>query len=180
MGSWLAGAALIGMFTLGTAGIGTACAQTAADHEGKSVAATERAYTHQKTKRYAHRGARKRKIHAAVNQRKLAETNGYKRLSSFTNYPALAPGLGILYVKPDTLPKGPFLSFDRKDRLVATVYMIPLKDIDERNRFDIAGTKGKDDHVTLYFNSGHPGIEMPHYHVVIWHIPKADEMRVAK
>jgi hypothetical protein len=36
------------------------------------------------------------------------------------------------------------------------------------------------DHVSLYFNAGHPGVEQPHYHIVLWHVSKADEARVAK
>jgi hypothetical protein len=32
----------------------------------------------------------------------------------------------------------------------------------------------------MYFNEGHPGVEMPHYHVVIWHVNKRGEARVAK
>jgi hypothetical protein len=32
----------------------------------------------------------------------------------------------------------------------------------------------------LYFNPGHPGVDMPHYHFVIWHVPKKEEERVAK
>jgi hypothetical protein len=121
-----------------------------------------------------------RKTHRAVNQRKVAEASGYKKLSSLVNFPAFFPGLGIIYVKPDTLPEGPFLCFDRKDHLVATVYMIPVQDIDDHKKFELAGFGGKDDHVSLYFNGGHPGADMPHYHVVIWHVSRKDEARVAK
>jgi hypothetical protein len=32
----------------------------------------------------------------------------------------------------------------------------------------------------MYFNAGHPGVEVPHYHIVLWHVPKADEASVAK
>jgi hypothetical protein len=24
----------------------------------------------------------------------------------------------------------------------------------------------------LYYNAGHPGVEKPHYHVVLWHVAK--------
>ena len=36
------------------------------------------------------------------------------------------------------------------------------------------------DHVDIYFNAGHPGVEKPHAHVVLWHVPAADEARVAQ
>jgi hypothetical protein len=81
---------------------------------------------------------------------------------------------------PETLPAGPFLSFDRKDKLVATIYMIPVQDINDRKHFDLPGFTGSSDHVTFYFNPGHPGVPMPHYHFVIWHVSKKGEASVAK
>jgi hypothetical protein len=116
----------------------------------------------------------------AENQRKIAENNGYKRLSDLVNFPKFFPGLGILFVKPGTLPLGPFLCFDRRDRLVATLYMVPIKDIDDHKSLEAPGFGGKVDHVSLYFNPGHPGVDVPHYHVVIWHVTKKEEARVAK
>jgi hypothetical protein len=26
----------------------------------------------------------------------------------------------------------------------------------------------------MYYNAGHPGVEQPHYHIVLWHVPEAD------
>ena len=26
--------------------------------------------------------------------------------------------------------------------------------------------------VSMYYNAGHPGVEKPHYHVVLWHVPE--------
>jgi hypothetical protein len=43
--------------------------------------------------------------------------------------PDFLPGLGQLYVDPQTLPAGPFLAYDHTGRLVSTIYMVPLKDI---------------------------------------------------
>jgi hypothetical protein len=96
------------------------------------------------------------------------------------NFPKFFPGLGILFVKAGSLPLGPFLCFDRKDRLVATVYMVPIKDIDDHKSLDAPGFAGPVNHVSLYFNPGHPGADMPHYHVVIWHVTQKEEARVAK
>ena len=106
---------------------------------------------------------------------------GYKRVSDLVNFPTFFPGIGVLYVRPNTLPTGPFLAFDRSDRLISTIYMIPLEDMENHKTFEkLAGFAGKGDHVTLHFNSGHPGVDMPHYHVVIWHVSEKDEARVAK
>jgi hypothetical protein len=129
-------------------------------------------------RRHVHYHRRKTVKH--VNQRKVAEAQGYKRLSSLVNFPEFFPGLGVIFVKPETLPAGPFLSFDRKDRLVTTIYMIPIQDIKNYKEINLSGFSGRSDHVTFYFNPGHPGVAMPHYHFVIWHVSKADEASVAK
>jgi outer membrane murein-binding lipoprotein Lpp len=99
---------------------------------------------------------------------------GYEPASRF-GLPDFMPGLGALYVRPGTLPAGPFLAYDRDGRLVSTVYMIPVADIVARKRFeDLAATGHPVRDVDLYFNPGHPGVTVPHYHLVLWHVPKAD------
>ena len=117
-----------------------------------------------------------------LNPRVVAERQGYKRVSSLVNFPSFFPGIGIVYVKPATLPVGPFLSFDRKDRLISTIYMLPLDQMNEHKKFDAdrSGIGGHVDHVTMYFNGGHPGVDMPHYHYVLWHVSKKNEALVAK
>jgi hypothetical protein len=126
-------------------------------------------------------GGRKRHVYRSLpNQRKIAEQKGYKRVSDLVNFPKFFPGLGVIFVKPDTLPLGPFLSFDRKDHLMATVYMVPIKDMDDHKAFQPPAFAGRVDHVSLYFNPGHAGVDVPHYHFVMWHVSKKDEARVAK
>ncbi|WP_445220754.1 hypothetical protein ACKWRH_12400 [Bradyrhizobium sp. Pa8] len=138
----------------------------------------------EQTRTTPHRSSKARRKHEVVrpppNQRKLAEKNGYERVSDLVTFPKFFPGLGIIFVKPDTLPLGPFLCFDRRDRLVATVYMVPNKDIDDHQSLEGAGSARPVDHVSLYFNPGHPGVDVPHYHVVLWHVTKKQEARVAK
>jgi hypothetical protein len=114
--------------------------------------------------------------------RVVAERQGYKRVSSLVNFPNFFPGIGVVYVKPATLPVGPFLSFDRKDRLVSTIYMLSLEQMNEHRKFDAdrSGIGGKVDHVTVYYNGGHPGVDMPHYHYVLWHVSKKNEAIVAR
>jgi hypothetical protein len=74
-------------------------------------------------------------------------------------------------VDPATLPAGPFLAYDRKGNLVSTVYMIPLKDINEHKEFkNLKTVPEKVNHVDMYFNAGHPGVPEPHYHVILWYI----------
>ncbi len=105
----------------------------------------------------------------------------YKKVSTLVKLPNFLPGIGILYVNPKTLPAGPFLAYDRQGRLVSTIYMIPLKDLDKQKEFaDLPAPGGPVDHVSLYYNAGHPGVPEPHYHIVLWHVSKAQEALVAK
>jgi hypothetical protein len=105
----------------------------------------------------------------------------YKKVSELVKLPDFIPGLGALYVNPGTLPAGPFLAYDHQGKLVSTIYMIPLKDITEQKTFDdLSAAGGHVDHVSLYFNAGHPGVPDPHYHIVLWHVPKQQEALVAK
>jgi hypothetical protein len=104
----------------------------------------------------------------------------YKKVSSLVKLPDFLPGLGTLYVDPKTLPDGPFLAYDHQGKLVSTVYMIPLKDIEAHRKIeDLKAPGGKVVSVDMYYNAGHPGVPEPHYHVVLWHVPNGDE-RVAK
>lgn len=105
----------------------------------------------------------------------------YKKVSSLVKLPDFLPGLGELYVNPKTLPEGPFLAYDHKGKLVSTIYMVPLKDImDHKKIDDLKAPGGKVDHVDLYYNAGHPGVPDPHYHIVLWHVSRAQESLVAK
>ena len=59
--------------------------------------------------------------------------------------------------------------------------MIPLKDIDGHKTIDdLKAPGGNVDHVSLYYNAGHPGVAEPHYHMVLWHVTKAQEKLVEK
>ena len=44
----------------------------------------------------------------------------YKRVSELVRFPDFYPGLGRLYVQPNTLPLGPFRAYDRQGFLVST------------------------------------------------------------
>jgi hypothetical protein len=99
----------------------------------------------------------------------------YQMVSELVALPEFIPGLGSLYVQPATLPAGPFLAYDRNERLVSTIYMIPLEDIEAQKGFDDLAVGGESvESVDLYYNAGHPGVEAPHYHIVLWHVPKDD------
>ena len=95
----------------------------------------------------------------------------YKRVSELVRFPDFYPGLGRLYVQPNTLPLGPFRAYDRQGFLVSTIYMVPIKDLDAHKIVEIVeGTPVPVNHVDIYYTSGHPGVPEPHYHVILWHV----------
>jgi hypothetical protein len=105
----------------------------------------------------------------------------YQRVSDLVPLPAFLPGLGELWVDPATLPAGPFLAYDRGGQLVATIFMIPIADLEAGTTFDnLPAPGGPVDHIDVDYNVGHPGVEAPHAHVVLWRVPVADEARVAE
>jgi hypothetical protein len=117
----------------------------------------------------------------AVAQETAPPGGDYQKVSELVTLPDFLPGLGQLYVDPATLPAGPFLAYDHDGKLVSTIYMLPVEDLNPDKRFDdLAVGTASVDHVDVYFNAGHPGVEKPHAHVVLWHVPAADEARVAE
>lgn len=117
----------------------------------------------------------------AADVSKAPPSGAYKAVSSLVKLPDFLPGMGQLFVDPATLPAGPFLAYDHDGKLVSTIYMLPIKDLNPDKRFDkLAAPGGNVDHVDVYYNAGHPGVEEPHVHVVLWHVSVADQARVAK
>ena len=115
-------------------------------------------------------------VHATPAQAQATAPPGgdYKKVSELVALPDFLPGLGTLYVKPSTLPAGPFLAYDRDGRLVSSVYMIPLKDMEAQKGFDdlVAGPGegGPRGHDVLQRRPPR-GEQKPHYHVVLWYVP---------
>ena len=60
----------------------------------------------------------------------------YKKVSELVKLPDFLPGMGTLYVDARTLPAGPFLAYDHDGKLVSTIYMIPVEDIQGKKKFD--------------------------------------------
>ena len=105
----------------------------------------------------------------------------YKAVSSLVKLPDFLPGMGQLFVDPKTLPAGPFLAYDHDGKLVSTIYMIPIAQMTPQMHLDdLLAPGGNVDHVDMMYNAGHPGVAEPHIHVILWHVPASDEVRVAK
>lgn len=94
----------------------------------------------------------------------------YIQVSDALPLPEFIPGLGTLFVDPDTLPAGPFLAYDHDGKLSATVYMTPLEDLQNGTSYDDLGVGSHTvSSVDVYYNAGHPGVDKPHAHVVLFH-----------
>jgi hypothetical protein len=105
----------------------------------------------------------------------------YKIVSSLVPLPDFVPGLGTLYVDPATLPAGPFLAYDHQGKLVSSIYMIPLKDMNGHKAFnDLKVGRERVDHVDIVYNAGHPGVAEPHYHVILWYVSPQRASQLAK
>lgn len=100
----------------------------------------------------------------------------YVQVSDVLPLPAFLPGLGALFVDPDTLPAGPFLGYDHDGKLSATIYMTPLEELENGVAYDdLAVGKHHVKSVDIYYNAGHPGVDKPHAHVVLFHDKGAKE-----
>lgn len=94
----------------------------------------------------------------------------FAQVSTLVPLPDFLPGLGTLYVDPATLPAGPFLGYDHDGKLSATIYMVPIEDLTSGTAFDGLGLGSETvTGVDIYYNAGHPGVEKPHAHVVLYH-----------
>ncbi|MDR9395737.1 MAG: hypothetical protein RI571_15715 [Roseovarius sp.] len=113
----------------------------------------------------------------AHDAEKLAEIppgDPYIRVSEALPLPDFLPGLGTLFVNPDTLPAGPFLGYDRDGNLSATIYMTPLEELENGTSYDdLAVGDHNVSEVDIYYNAGHPGVDVPHAHVVLFHDAEA-------
>ncbi len=95
----------------------------------------------------------------------------YQKVSALVELPEFIPGMGTLYVQPDTLPAGPFLAYDAEDKLVSSIYMVPLDDMQAQKELSgLAVGQDNVEQVDMYYNAGHPGVDQPHYHIVVWHV----------
>lgn len=104
----------------------------------------------------------------------------YAKVSDLVALPEFLPGLGTLFVDPASLPAGPFLGYDHDGKLAATIYMTPIEDLKNGASYDdLAVGAHEVSSVDIYYNAGHPGVDKPHAHVVLFHGEDA-KARLAK
>ena len=123
------------------------------------------------------------RMHPDSSTAPLQEPPGgkYKKVSTLVPLPDFLPGLGTLYVDPASLPAGPFLAYDHQGKLVSSIYMIPISDMDAHKNFsDLKVAQERADHVDIVFNAGHPGVAVPHYHIIVWYVSADRAAQLAK
>lgn len=105
---------------------------------------------------------------AALTEAPPAEP--YQQVSALVPLPDFIPGLGTLYVDPANLPAGPFLAYDHDGKLSATIYMTPIEELQNGTSYDDLHLGAHNvSSVDIYYNAGHPGVDKPHAHVVLYH-----------
>ena len=116
----------------------------------------------------------------ARNAEKAPPGPPYKKVSELMKLPDFISGIGTLYVDPKTLPESPFLAYHHRGRLVGTIYVIPLKDLDaQKNWSNLKDPGGRVDYVSIDYNVTHPGVPEPHYHIVLGRSEGRRETRTA-
>ncbi|AZT83422.1 hypothetical protein EHN06_07600 [Marinobacter sp. NP-4(2019)] len=115
---------------------------------------------------------------SAVDQ--MPPDKPYVQVSNVLPLPEFISGLGTLFVDPETLPAGPFLGYDRDGKLSATIFMTPLEALENGTAYDDLSVGAHNvTSVDVYYNAGHPGVDEPHAHVVLFHDEDAKQ-RLAK
>lgn len=113
----------------------------------------------------------------------LLPPGDFHKVSDLVPLPEFIPGMGILFVDPATLPIGPFLGYAKDGTLLNITFMVPLADLENRKNYpELAQSIGGFvvDHVDLEYNPGHPGVEEPHYHIVLWRVSPHDKALLAQ
>jgi hypothetical protein len=108
---------------------------------------------------------------------------GFVKVSDALKNKAMAyvPGLGTLWVNPSTLPAGPFLDYSKGGKLMGITFMVPLKEMNaHKDWIDLASNilpHVHVNHVDLDYSPAHPGVGEPHYHVNLWLVSHAEQIK---
>jgi hypothetical protein len=121
----------------------------------------------------AKRHVRMQSAASAKTKSKAPPGGNYRKVSELVRFPDFYPGLGQLWVEPATIPVGPFRAYDRNGELVSTILMVPLDDLNAHKTHEaVRGTPEPVHHIDMHFTEGHPGVDEPHYHIILWHVPQ--------
>ena len=55
--------------------------------------------------------------------------------------------------------------------------MVPLSDLNAHKKIDDLKAAGAPvESVDFMYNAGHPGVPVPHYHVILWHLANGRQL----
>ena len=90
-------------------------------------------------------------------------------------HPLLGRLRGVTRISGDVgQPQGPWLAFDRAGRVVATIFTVSMRDLAQTGLDDLRSAGRAIDHVAIYPIVTHPDVPEPEYHVVLWHVTRAE------
>jgi hypothetical protein len=81
---------------------------------------------------------------------------------------------GIHRYEPDGGPGGPYAGYDGQGRLVATVYLVPMRGLAQKGPDDFGSGGRRIDHVTIYPVDVQPDVPEARYAIVLWHVSPAE------
>jgi len=88
-------------------------------------------------------------------------------------HPLLALLPGLVRIESDGTMRGPMTAFDQAGHRVATIYVVSMRDLSQNGVDNLRGDGLAIDHVDIYPFSSVPDIPEPTYHVVLWHLSRA-------
>ncbi|MBI1734825.1 MAG: BON domain-containing protein [Candidatus Rokubacteria bacterium] len=88
------------------------------------------------------------------------------------------PGLRRIEGDPVARPRGPWAAYDAAGRLVATIYTVSMPELAQQGLEDVRPVGGAVDHVAIYPLVAHDDVPQPQYHIVLWHVSRAEAARL--
>jgi hypothetical protein len=71
-------------------------------------------------------------------------------------------------------PDGPYRGYDGAGKLVATIYTVSMRELAQHGLEGIVPSGAAVDHVSIYSIATDPDVPQPQYHVVLWHVTRAE------
>jgi BON domain len=111
-------------------------------------------------------------VRQVVNDLQVAEDAAVAALpAASVRHPVLEHLPGVARI--EQVPGGPAAVYDARGRLVATVYIVPVRELTGRGLEGLRAPQAIN-HVAIYLAGSHPDVPLPHYHVVLWHVSQSE------
>ena len=118
-------------------------------------------------------------VRAAARADSSSSTGGSDYVAAMPGVPETLSGVteqfpGIRRYEPDGRPGGPYAGYDRNGRLVATVYLVPMRGLAQKGPDDFRSGGRHIDHVSIYPVDAQPDVPEARYAIVLWHVSSAE------